>query len=96
MPGKDLCGESCKTIAAKSSPLVLEAPKWHSVFAKGGFRHFELCAPHKAKDINVLPFLVEEHFKSSWKASTKPVPVVKKIFQIIESDALLTPYDAYL
>ncbi|KAF5326030.1 hypothetical protein D9611_000898 [Ephemerocybe angulata] len=39
--------------------------------------------------------MVEEKFQNGWKASSTPMPVIKRVFKIIESEELLRPYNDY-
>ncbi|TEB30508.1 hypothetical protein FA13DRAFT_1814687 [Coprinellus micaceus] len=66
-----LCGNTCKRIAMKSTPMILEAPKGHKTYE-----------------------MAEEKFKKAWKGGAA-VPVIKKIYKIIESEEFLKPYAAY-
>ncbi|KAF9473762.1 hypothetical protein BDN70DRAFT_915550 [Pholiota conissans] len=66
------CGRTCKMIATKTTPLILEIPAGHETYE-----------------------FVENKFKNSWKTSSNKLPIIKRIFKIIEGNEFLQPYDRY-
>ncbi|RXW18410.1 hypothetical protein EST38_g7444 [Candolleomyces aberdarensis] len=71
----DLCGLTCKRVAMRLAPFILEVPHDHTIFDK-----------------------VERHFKEAWKTSSHSpfsIPVITKIFKIIENEDFQRPYELY-
>ena len=82
---------TCKRIATKSTPLILEIPKGHTTYDMGMI----LRAFCRSSGLTFL-LTVENKFKSSWTAgASNPLPTISKIFKIIENDEFLKPYDQY-
>jgi hypothetical protein len=38
---------------------------------------------------------VEKEFMSSWKLSNLKIPIIQRIYKVIENEAFLQPYDKY-
>jgi len=67
-----LCGKSCKEIAIRQTPLILEVPKGHVTYE-----------------------MVENKFTTSWKFPNTRIPIIQRIYKIIENKLFLQPYDKY-